>query len=366
MKILQRYIGLTVLSYTLVIMLILAAILCLANLLKISNLLVKGMSPLLILKFMYFIVLSLLDFAIPMALLVGTLLVFGRFASDNEITAMRASGIGLRTITAPIILLGILFMLASLYLNSFVIPDNTYKTRQLRKQAGAQGPEVLLEPGEFIEFPGYAIKIRNREGDYFRNIAIYQYEGGRLANVILAKRAKLETDQARKLCYLYLEDGSLDEYDLENPQISARTVFGTLRYPIDLTATFADAEDTSKRSKDMTSLELLSHRRKLIRAGAEPGDICLLTTELHQRLSFSVACLTFVLIGIPLAITTHRGEKSIGMAISLVVFFVFYLFLLVSKAVDDQPDKFPWMIVWIPNLFYSLLGIFLTVKYTRI
>ncbi len=409
MKILQRYIGSAVLVHTVVILLILASILCLANLLKISDLLVKGMSPLIILKFMYFVVVSLLDFTIPMAILVATLLVFGRLSSDNEITAMRASGVGLRLITTPVLLLALAFTVLSLFLNSVVIPKNTYETRRLKAQAGVMGPEVLLEPGEFVEFPGFAVKIRSREGDFFRNISIYQYEGipvfekspgeenappaaapaagigepggkpagtpgaevtvryvKRLTKVIMAKRARLETDPEQKICRLYLEDGSLDEYDLKNPMVSTRTTFGALSYPIDLSHSFAKAENVSKRTKDMTSLEILDRRRELIRAGADPGDICLLTTELHRRLAFSAASLSFVLIGIPLAITTHRGEKAIGMALSLAIFFVFYLFVLSANALDDQPAYYPWAILWAPNLIYAVLGVGLTLRYTRI
>ncbi len=355
-----------VLHHTLIILVVIVGILCLGNLIKIADYLVKGMSPFVVVKLMAFIIMSILDYAVPMSLLVGTLLVFGRLSADNEITAMRASGIGLKTIVTPVILLGLAFTLGSTILNNEIIPRNTFNIRLLKQQVGIQGPEVLLEPGEFMEFPGYAINIRNREGDYFRNISIYQYENEMLKNVILAKKAKLVTDPEKKLCYLHLEDGSLDEYDPDNPQISTRTTFGVLDYPIDVSDLFGDAKNVKKRVKDMTGREVVAHRKKLLRSGGDPADVSRITTELHRRFSLSVACLAFVVIGIPLAITTHRGEKSIGMAISLAVLFIYYIFILFANAIEDEPRFFPYLIVWIPNLLFMGLGIFLTVKHTRI
>jgi lipopolysaccharide export LptBFGC system permease protein LptF len=90
------------------------------------------------------------------------------------------------------------------------------------------------------------------------------------------------------------------------------------------------------------------------------------TTEMHKRLSLSVACLSFVLVGIPLAIKAHRSEKSIGMALSLILIFLFYIFTLYAKAVAESPERYPHLIIWIPNVIYIAAGTFWMIRFSRI
>ena len=99
----------------------------------------------------------------------------------------------------------------------------------------------------------------------------------------------------------------------------------------------------------------------------EAGEkISAITTELHKRLSLSISCFTFVLLAIPLAIKAHRGEKSIGMALSLAVIFFFYIFVAYARAVENSPGHYPYLIIWIPNILYGILGIFWIAKFTKI
>jgi len=419
-KVLHRYIGQSVLITFIATLLVMIGILCLGNLLQIADLIVKGMDPALIGRFLFFLIISLLQESIPMAVLTATLLVFGRLSSDNEITAMRACGVGLRTMTAPVIFLGAALSLLSVHLNNTAIPNYCFATRKLKAQIGLKDPELLLEPGEFIKLPGYSISVEAKKGGYLHNIWIYQYEEGKLASAIFARRAQIETGEGREGFGLHLYDGSIDEYDRDNPQISTRTVFGYLKQPIDLTTLFEEEKeiDKDKRTKDMTRVELLQNRQQMLDQHAQAlahlqmllgkrgpvltglpssrrlerlrtidlhsaeantrRDILIkhleglramisqVTTEMHKRLSLSAACLVFVLIAIPLGIKAHRSEKSIGMAISLILIFVFYIFILYAKAVADTPERHPHLIIWIPNILYLMAGGFWMARFSRI
>ena len=102
--------------------------------------------------------------------------------------------------------------------------------------------------------------------------------------------------------------------------------------------------------------ETLQHREK----------ISLYTTEFQKRLSLSAACLSMIFISIPLAIQSRRGEKTIGMALSLALIFVFYIFVAYADAIGGEPEKFPYLIVWLPNLLFTVVGGFWMIKFTRI
>ncbi len=477
MKILHRYILFSVTGTFLITLLVLIGILCLGNLLKIADLILRGMNPVLILKFFGFLVISLLEYAIPMGILTAAILVFGRLSADNEITGMRACGIGLREIISPVIFLGLVLTLVCLYLQNTAIPNYGFATRRLKAQIGLQDPDALLQPGETISLPGYTINFDRKEDGYLHRVQINQYERRELVSIIFAKTAAIELDREKESFNLKLIDGTVEEIiDRANPQIRTTTSFGVFNYPISLEKLYASGQvdDKDKRTKDMTSGELLSRRRELLEeqlaaaqeletaprelAGLEKirqareetaageltaagiflspasapltglrrnplisGELFLpetgrlkptldpakrgylpsstarlakttfnlvqertrfrrltaetvkrrekishYTTEFQKRLSLSAACLSMIFISIPLAIQSRRGEKTIGMALSLALIFVFYIFVAYADAVGGEPGKFPYLIVWLPNLLFTVVGGFWMIKFTRI
>lgn len=373
MKILQRYIGKSIIATFLVTLLVLTGILCLGNLLKVADLILKGMDPMLVLKFFGFLIIGLLEYAIPMAILTATILVFGRLSSDNEITGMRASGIGLIHITMPVFLVGFIMMIFCLYLQNTVIPNYGFAIRKLRSEIGLVAPNVLLQPGEIISFPGYTINFDRKEDGILYKIQINQYDKDDLASSIFAKRASMEFDRDREGFTLKLYDGTIEEIpDKDNPQIRTTTAFGEFSYPISLKELYDNNKitDEDKRKKDMTRSELLKHREKLLRAAdildEDYGEISEFTTEIHKRLSLSVACLSLVFISIPLAIKSHRSEKTIGMALSLALIFFYYIFIAYADAVANEYELHPYLIVWVPNILFVSLGTLWMAKFIRI
>lgn len=354
-------------------LLVLIGILCLGNLLKVADLILKGMNPILIVKFFGFLIIGLLEYAIPMAILTSTILVFGRLSADNEIVGMRASGVGLFTIVWPVFVLSFFLMLFSLYLQNNAIPNYTFAIRRLKANIGLEAPDVLLQPGEIISFPGYTINFDKKENGVLYKIQINQYDGDDLANSIFAKSATIDFDLEREGFILKLKDGTVEEItDKKNPQIRTTTSFGTLSYPISLKELYENStiREEDKRKKDMTSFELIANRRNLLTAEQisekDRGEISNYTTEIHKRLSLAVACFSLVFISIPLAIRAHRSEKSIGMAFSLALIFFYYIFIAYADAVAADYYLYPHLIVWVPNLLFFCSGIIWLIKYNRI
>ncbi len=479
MGIIQRYIGRSLLGTFLITLSVLTGILCLGNLLKIADLILKGMDPILIMRFFGFLLIGLLEFAIPISILTTSILVFGRLSADNEITGMRASGIGLLHITTPVFILGFLLTLICLYLQNTVIPTYGFATRKLKAEIGIKDPDALLQPGVIIEFPGYTINFDHKENGFLYKVQINQYKDKELASTIFARSAEIELDKESEGFTLKLHDGTVEEItDPQNPQIRTTTTFGVFLYPISLQALYEKSRitDDEKRIKDMTRSELLKTRKeyvaqraenqrqqaaigkeieetarqdrlllvkaedfirelsarffreqylsggeapsivreRLLIAGSESipaqteltrnktaeewdslleriaatdqeldglrrkregllaeeeeirSEISAYTTEVHKRLSLSVACLSLIFISVPLAIKAHRSEKTIGMAISLALTFIYYIFIAYAEAVADDYRLFPYLVVWVPNILFIVFGTLWTMKFTRI
>ena len=137
-------------------------VLLLARVLKeLSELLVnRQVGPGIVGWFLLLLLPTVLSFSLPMAMLTTALLVFGRMSADNEITAMRGSGIGLGRVAAPVILLSALVGAICFYMNTTLAPECRFKFRTLFLEMGTKPPMALIEEGTyFFAFFIYAIVL---------------------------------------------------------------------------------------------------------------------------------------------------------------------------------------------------------------
>jgi lipopolysaccharide export LptBFGC system permease protein LptF len=89
------------------------------------------------------------------------------------------------------------------------------------------------------------------------------------------------------------------------------------------------------------------------------------TVELHKRFASSLACVAFALIAIPLGITAHRKETSVGFALSLIIAFTYFFFIIMADTFRDNAAAHPTILIWVPNILFVTLGSFLFWRLSR-
>jgi lipopolysaccharide export system permease protein len=88
-------------------------------------------------------------------------------------------------------------------------------------------------------------------------------------------------------------------------------------------------------------------------------------TEVSKRYSFSLACITFALIGIPLGITAQRRETTAGFVLSLVTALAYYFFILLADMFNEKPSVYPHLLMWLPNILFLGIGGWMFLKLSR-
>ncbi|NLB59600.1 MAG: YjgP/YjgQ family permease [Lentisphaerae bacterium] len=261
MRILNAYIARSFLVTFCITLLVFLFVMALANIFRVIDLFSRGVSGLLILKvFTYGMPFSLI-FAIPISVLAAIFLVFSRLASDQEITAMKASGISLWQIIQPPVLIATLLCLICVYINCNLAPHSHYQRRLLLGQVGVETPLSLLDEGRFIrDFPGLAVYIGKKEGYRLSDIIIYSFSDKGLKQTIRARSGSIVVDKKNpKLVRIILRSVRMQQADEEDPDDLSRVhQFSAEEYPLEIDmADILTRGTIYKKRADLTFLELM-------------------------------------------------------------------------------------------------------------
>lgn len=353
MRILDRYIGRQILSGTLFAILLLSLLLVIGNLFKeIRPLLVEVGAPLWAVgDFLLSVLPVSLIFTIPWAFLSAVLLVFGRLSSDSELNAFRASGVSLLRISAPAIVLSILFSALCLWLNIKVAPAAQAHVRDIITRTIIKDPRTLLRSGaDQSRFKNLKIDSESNDGDIFHDFHVFAMDlndEGNVGAYIHADTAETVLDQENKQIRLRLTGVYSDGNDAKGDEFTMLS--GDLEWMV---VDYSDDRRHKPKPSAMSNAEIeafLASRPNLpIRFQA------VFRAEQMRRYTSSFACLAFALIGVPLGIKGRRRDTSTGIVISLGIGAAYFI----ASSMLEGKGETQWML-WIPNMVCFLVGIIL-------
>ncbi|HKL20447.1 MAG TPA: LptF/LptG family permease [Tichowtungia sp.] len=370
MRILNRYILIDYLILFLTALGLITFVMTVGSMLKAVDLMSRGISPMLIVRFFFQNIPYILSFSTPISILFSALLLFGRLSMDNEISAMKACGMSLWRLVSPLILLSVLLTGICLYINCEVAPNAKYANKKLLHSAGVDEPIKLLEEGRFIkDFPNLMIYVGKKDGKTVEDVVAYETtDDGRIKRSVRAERGEIVADDVNKILRVRLYDGNLETPDIDDPHDISKTTYTPFKYiqlpPLDFKEMLKDDKVRLKASY-MTLAQLIGRIRNaeldfpMLSAHEQAIYRSDLAVEANRRISTAVACFTFMLIGIPLGVKSHRKETSVGMVMSLAIVFAYYIFIVIAKALAAQPGLHPNLILWLPMLATQVLGLIL-------
>ena len=386
MKTLHKYLTGQVLASLVLTVTVFTFVLLLGNVIKeILGLLINGQArPGIIFQAISLLIPFVWVFALPMGLLTATLLVFGRFSADQELTAARASGVSLLSLITPILLLSLFCCGLSAWINMELGPLSRVAYKDLLFRARTELINAQLPEGRFIrDFPGYIFYTEKNRGGNLQGVMIFKLENG--ANVettLRAPRGQFETDVTNKQLILHLFDAR--SVTLTGPRVGI-TASPELTLNFDLNT--ATNRPGKPKVSDMTFWQLRDELRDLERRIGLPPEAALTSDELrvqarefarqrdgwtepirvemNREMAFSFACFGFTLVGIPLGIRMHRRETNVGIAIALALVLVYYSFIILGESLSTRPELVPHLILWLPNFIFQAVGAMLLWRANR-
>lgn len=326
-----------------------------------------------VLKFMGLVIPYSLVFTIPWAFLTAILLVYGRMSADNEMVSIRMTGTPMWRICAPVFVMALMLSGVCFYVNVDLAPSSKNQMKRLFYDVATENPITLFQEGRVLDkMPGFRIYTgKQKKGtNELENLQLIQLEGNTEKQFIRAKTAKLVRTPGKLDFDLELHDATLEqvivapEGHVEKVN-SAQLGETAITFPLSdlkgkterINASMKDTSDLWKEVKtgmDSTTNEVLNKKQRSVSL-----------TELNKRYSFSLACLTFALVGIPLGITAQRRETTIGFVLSLVTAVVYLVFIFFADGQNDKPSIYPHLLMWLPNLVFLSIGGTLFYKLSR-
>ena len=357
MRILTRYILKEVVSHAFIGGAIFTFVLFIRYLPSLLELVVRNSASLgSVVKIVIFMLPDMFTVTIPMAVLVGILLGLSRLAADSEITAMRASGIGILTFVRVVGMIAIAAWLLSLANTMYFAPKATAAMLHEEDTLANAQASYEVQPRVFYEdFKNYVLYVQDvRAGQGAANwgqIFLADVTDPDAPTITTADRATV-VNGANRTIVMRLRDGTEHSTVDGQPNQYNVSTFSQADLPLQ-TGNQVDIH----LGKSDTPILAMSNRALLARTHGK--NAILYEIEFQKRLAYPAACLVLMLVGVPLGVSSRRGGKSAGFVLTIVLVFVYYFLSSTGTALARQ-NKIPAFFgVWEANIVFALFGLLL-------
>jgi lipopolysaccharide export system permease protein len=208
----------------------------------IDDLMGKGLSVWIILELLFYVSASLIPLALPLSILLSSLMTFGNFAENNELTALKASGFSLIRIMRPLTVIVVFIALSTFYFYNYIIPVANLKWHSLIYDIQNTKLSNLITPGVYTsEIDGYTLKVHKDKSGQYTDITIHDHTDPKALKTVKAEKANIYRSENGNHLFFDLSHGTIyEETDLDNPEFPDGAVTPSSEHP-DRISTFERA-----------------------------------------------------------------------------------------------------------------------------
>jgi lipopolysaccharide export system permease protein len=367
-KIIDRYLLKEILVPTGIGMGIFTFIFLVSKLLRVTEMVVdKGIPVGYAIELFLCLIPAFLVFVFPMAFLLGILAALARLSADNEIIALKTSGVGLYRLSPPVILLSVITFIFTSFLVFYAVPWGSKNFQETLFRVAGTKAKLDVKERVFNSTFGDLIIYVNKVspgGKVLRGIMIYDERDSQMNSTIVARRGYLAPNPQDQKLVLHLFDGSI--HFQETTEEAYRIInFNAYQFTIFLKDEIEKARKRARVRMLEKEMSIGDLRKKIKRLKAAGRNVRPQLVELHFKFAIPFGAFIFGLVGLPLGMQRTRSGRSWGFVLCAFVFLLYYVLYCLGKDLGASGIISPLLAAWLPNIILGALGVYLLVKTAR-
>ena len=288
----------------------------------------------------------------PVAILLGSLFVTGKMSNNNELTAMKSSGMSLYRFMIPMLTVSLIISLAAMYFNGWIVPYANQRKFNIERIFLQKNPESLARTYIYLQDgPSRIVSIAYFDGTsrMGNRISIHEFSDTNLVSV--ARRY----DAARVIWDSIAGKWNLSDVTIREFGSSSDRVEHKASLTLDGLA-FKPADIVKKMDKpdEMNYFELKEFIDRQKKSG---NDVSRWAVDFHGKIAFPFSSVIVVLFGVPFSFGKRRKGLAIQFGISVAICFIYLVFMKVSQVFGYNGDLNPVLTAWLANLVFLAAGI---------
>ncbi len=297
---------------------------------------------------------SVMVFTFPMSILLATILSFGRLSSDLELLALRAGGVSFFRMIIPVVFIGFSVSLLTIWFNEKIVPQSTHSWQNMMSHYSTSNAPKIKQNVNLTEydpegFPLRIINIRSVDNGELKSITMAEYDKGTLTRVINANSGRWIPSGGWEFY-----NGVMHQFSAKNPY--AVSVIDFKKEYIDIPISPQQSMMVPKQVDEMTLAELKDRIETQQKTGEDPIQNIM---RYHMRFSIAFASLIFSILGAVVGVRPHRSTSAVGLGISLLIIFAYYVLLSVGMGLGVAHLLPPLLGAWLPNIIVGSAAFYL-------
>ena len=351
MKIISRYVLFEFIKLVLLSIITLITLFVVINFFEtIDEFIINHVPPSVCFRLYLFMLPQIFFLMAPNSILLATIVCISTLSRNHELTAMRAGGISLLSITTPILLVSLFITLIAIVSNEFITPFTNRKANYIQNIEIRKGkPRSIIQKNKIWYHSKnstiWNIEYLNPRTKTFKGVHIFFYESGNSLSLRLDASTAIYDGK-----YWIFEEAYIRNFnDLNSPESS---YFKRAKYQFSEKP--EDFFRIERKQNEMSLRHIHQYRQKLRNEGLDPTRY---DVDFHYKISYPFICLIMPLIGIPFSLRPSRaGGMVFSCGLSIVVGFAYYYLFSMTISIGHGAALPPWLSAWGLNIIALAFG----------
>ena len=298
-----------------------------------------------------------LIFTLPMAFLLSIIVVLGRLSSENEILILKSSGVNLKNLFVPIIVLGMFITFCGLLNTYMLLPKSGGLFRNTLINVIKKGISVDDKEGVFNDtIPGIVIYIDkvDTQKKFLSGVVISDDRDKEVKQTVSAKKGYININPDTLDLYFALENGNLHRWEKVN-DIYRTIAFDNYTFSMNLSSMIRSGGELRKLWYEMDRKEL----KKALLSAKDYDERYDILLEMYKKISIPLSPLAFIFLTIPLGVKRKIEGRFSGTLYSLLVFIFYYVLMAFTENIGKTIHLPAVITAFLPEVIIVAMGFYL-------